>query len=370
MLIIKNGNIHNAINPEPFVADILVENGKIADIKQNIEMDGAEIFDAEGLDVYPGFIDVHTHIGMFGFSGEATKDDVEKYDNCTPNHRALDAVNIYEETFLESAKAGVTCVCTGAGSVGCVGGSHMALKTYGENRIVVDPVAMKIAFGENLKKTKVQTLTSRASVAAIIRELINKAREYGDKKEKGEAVEYNAKLEAMLPVVKGEIPLKAHAHRKDDILTAIRIAEECGVRLTLEHTTDSEGIEELLSEKGYPIAVGPYFYQPKKAENRMSSPKNAVSLIEKGCHVSVMTDSPIVATQYLSACAALLMREGLSEFEALKTITINPARHLSIENRVGSIEIGKDADLVICKGCPMQISVRPECVFISGKKVQ
>lgn len=369
MLIIKNGRIHNGIDEVPFIADILMKDGKIAQINQGIEVIDAEIYDANGYDVYPGFIDVHTHIGMFGFSGEATKDDVEKYDNCTPNHRALDAVNIYEETFLEAAKAGVTCACIGPGSVACMAGSHMAVKTYGENRIVADPVAMKIAFGENLKKTKVQTLTTRATVAATIREIIQRAKEYDKKIKNDEKYEYDPKLEALLCVVRGEIPLKAHAHRKDDILTAIRIAEECGVKLTLEHTTESEGIEDLLFEKGYPIAVGPYFYQPKKAENRMSSPKNAVRLIEKGCRVSVMTDSPIVATQYLPASAALLMREGLSEFEALKTITINPARHLGIENRVGSIEIGKDADLVICKGCPLQITVKPTAVFINGEKI-
>lgn len=369
MLIIKNGKIHNAIEPEAFVADILVENGKIADIKQNIEIDGAEIYDAEGLDVYPGFIDVHTHIGMFGYSGEATKDDVEKYDNCTPNHRAIDCVNLFENTFIEAAKEGVTCACVGPGSVACMAGSHMAVKTCGENRIVADPVAIKIAFGENLKKTRVQTLTTRATVAATIREIIQRAKEYDKKIKNDEKYEYDPKLEALLGVVRGEIPLKAHAHRKDDILTAIRIAEECGVKLTLEHTTDSEGIEELLSEKGYPIAVGPYLYQPKKAENQMSSPENAVRLIEKGCQVSVMTDSPIVASKYLTISAALLMREGLSEFEALKTITINPARHLGIENRVGSIEIGKDADLVICKGSPLQITVKPTAVFINGEKI-
>ena len=373
MLIIKNGTIHNGISKEPFVADILIQNGKIAKIEKGIENADAEIFDAENKDIYPGFIDVHTHIGMFGFSGEASKDDVEKYDNCTPNNRAVDCVNIYESTFLEAAKEGVTCVCVGPGSVGCISGNHMAIKTFGANmadRMVKEMVAMKIAFGENLKKTKVQTLTTRASVAALIRETIFAAQEYNKKIENNEPYEFNPKLEAMLPVVRGEIPLKAHAHRKDEILTAVRIAKECGVSLTLEHTTESMGIEEELLQSGYPIAVGPYFYQPKKEENRLSSPTSAVSLIRKGCNVSVMTDAPIVASKYLALSAGLLMREGLSEEDALKTITINAARHLGLEDRLGSIEVGKDADLVISKGCPLQISVKPECVFINGKKVQ
>lgn len=372
MLLIKDAVIHTAVNPEAVRGDILIKDGKIAQIGQRIAADGAEIFDAAGMDVYPGFIDAHTHIGMFGYSAPVSQDDVDLYHRCTPQQRGIDAINPEEPSFPEAVKAGVTCVCVGPGSVGCIGGTHAALKTCGscvDDMIVKDPVAMKIAFGENPKKASKDPISTRMDIASTIREALNQAKEYLRLKEDGKQPKYDPKLEALIPVIKKEIPLKAHAHRKDDIFTAIRIAKECDVRLTLEHTTDSCGIEEKLAEAGYPIAVGPYFSQPKKSENQNSDPANAVRLVEAGCRVSVTTDSPIVAEKYLPLCAGLLMREGLDEFRALQTITINPARHLGIENRVGSIEVGKDADLVVARGCPMQMTVKPEAVFVNGQMI-
>ena len=372
MLLIKQGTIHTAVSAEVFTGDILVEDGKIAEIGQNINVGNADIFDATGMDVYPGFIDAHTHIGMFGYSAPVSQDDVDLYHRCTPQQRGIDAINPEETSFPEAVKAGVTCVCVGPGSVGCIGGTHAALKTHGsrvDDMIVKDPVAMKIAFGENPKKASKDHISTRMDIASTIRDALNQTKEYLHLKENGKMPKYDPKLEALIPVVKKEIPLKAHAHRKDDIFTAIRIAKECDVRLTLEHTTDSCGIEEKLAEEGYPIAVGPYFSQPKKSENQNSDPANAVRLIEAGCNVSVTTDSPIVAEKYLPLCTGLLMREGLDEFRALQTITINPARHLGIDHKVGSIEVGKDADLVIARGCPMQMTVKPEAVFVNGKLV-
>lgn len=376
MLLIKNGTIHNAISPQPFLADILVDKGRIIKIEKNIDAIAEEIYDAEGLDIYPGFIDVHTHIGMFGFS-ELSKDDVEKYDKCTPNHRGIDIINPDEPTFKSSLAAGVTCVCVGPGSVGCIGGTHLAIKTYGErvdDMVVKDPVAMKVAFGENPKRALKDSITSRATIAATIRDTLMKTREYNELKKSANGdvfkmPRYDAKLEALIPVIEGKIPLKAHTQRKDDTFTAIRIAKECGVDLTLEHVADGGEIAEILAKEGYPVAVGPYLAQSTKWENSNKSPKAAVKMIRAGCKVSVMTDSPIIAEEYLPLVAGLLMREGLDEFEALKTITINPAKHLGIDNCVGSIEIGKDADIVICNGCPMNITVKPEAVFLNGKRV-
>ena len=372
MLLIKDAVIHTAVNPEAVRGDILIKDGKIAQVGQRIAADGAEIFDAAGMDVYPGFIDAHTHIGMFGYSAPVSQDDVDLYHRCTPQQRGIDAINPEEPSFPEAVKAGVTCVCVGPGSVGCIGGTHAALKTHGsrvDDMIVKDPVAMKIAFGENPKKASKDPISTRMDIASTIRDALNQAKEYLRMKEDGKQPKYDPKLEALIPVIKKEIPLKAHAHRKDDIFTAIRIAKECDVRLTLEHTTDSCGIEEKLAEAGYPIAVGPYFSQPKKSENQNSDPANAVRLVEAGCRVSVTTDSPIVAEKYLPLCAGLLMREGLDEFRALQTITINPAKHLGIDHRVGSIEVGKDADLVITRGCPMQMTVKPEAVFVDGQMI-
>ena len=372
MLIIKNAVIHTAVRPAVIVGDILVKNGIIAEIGQNLVAEGAEIYDAAGMDVYPGFIDAHTHIGMFGFAAPVSQDDVDLYNRCTPQQRGLDAINPEEPSFQSAVEAGITCVCVGPGSVGCIGGTHAALKTYGsrvDDMIVKNPVAMKVAFGENPKKASQDRISTRMAIASTIRDALNGAKEYLGLKEAGKQPKFDPKLEALLPVIKKEIPLKAHAHRKDDIFTAIRIAKECDVRLTLEHVTDSCGIAAELAKEGYPIAVGPYFSQPKKSENQNSDPANAVGLIEAGCNVSVMTDSPIVAEKYLPLCAGLLMREGLDEFRALQTITINPAKHLGIDHRVGSIEVGKDADFIITKGCPMQMTVKPEAVFMNGQKV-
>lgn len=377
MLLIKNAVIHTAVNPETVCGDILIKDGKFAQIGGNLAADGAEIYDAAGMDVYPGFIDAHTHIGMFGFSAPMSQDDVDLHDRCTPQQRGIDAINPEEPSFQSAVEAGVSCVCVGPGSVGCIGGTHVALKTYGsrvDDMIVKDPVAMKIAFGENPKKASQDRISTRMAIATTIRDALNEAKEYLRIKETagndtGKLPKYDPKLEALIPVIKKEIPLKAHAHRKDDIFTAIRIAKECDVRLTLEHATDCAGIAEDLAESGCPIAVGPYFSQPKKSENQNLDPANAVKLIEAGCSVSVMTDAPIVAEKYLPLCAGLLMREGLDEFRALQTITINPAKHLGIDHRVGSIEVGKDADFVITRGCPMEMTVKPEAVFIDGAKV-
>ena len=377
MLIIKDAKIHTAVDPAVIAGDILVKDRKIAQIGQNLAADGAEVYDAAGMDVYPGFIDAHTHIGMFGYSALVSQDDVDLHDRCTPQQRGVDCVNPEEPSFREAVEAGVTCVCVGPGSVGCIGGTHVALKTYGsrvDDMIVKDPVAMKIAFGENPKKASKDHISTRMNIASTIRDALNRAKEYLRIKEAagndtGKLPKYDPKLEALIPVIKKEIPLKAHAHRKDDIFTAIRIAKECDVHLTLEHTTDSCGIEQELVKEGYPIAVGPYFSQPKKSENQNSDPANAVKLIEAGCSVSVTTDSPIIAEKYLPLCAGLLMREGLDEFRALQTITINPAKHLGIDAVVGSIEIGKDADLVLTRGCPMEMTVKPEAVFVSGEMV-
>ncbi len=369
MLLIKNGIIHDAVNPAPYSADILIENGKIARIAPAIQAD-AETFDAQGMDIYPGFIDAHTHIGMFGYGGVRTQDDVEKGDRCVPNHRAVDAINPQEDSFENARRGGVTTVCIAPGSVSCIGGSAVAMKTYGvriDDMIVKNPVAMKIAFGENPKSALTDKVTSRLTIAATIRDILYAAKEYAQKKSAGVSVAYSPKLEALLPVIRKEIPLKAHTHRCDDIFTAIRIAKELDVNLTLEHVSDGGMIAQTLAQEGYPVVVGPFMGQAKKDENKHSSAENGIKMIKAGCSVSVMTDSPIIREDHLPLCAGLFMREGLDEFEALKTITINPARHLGIADRVGSLEVGKDADLVLARGCPMDMRVKPEIVFGNGQ---
>ena len=215
--------------------------------------------------------------------------------------------------------------------------------------IVKDPVAMKIAFGENPKDKLQKKLTTRMTAVASIRAALDRAVNYLQRKERGEAIAYDAGCEALIPVLKKQIPLKAHVHRSDDIFSAIRLAKEYDLLLTLEHVSDGACIADILAKESYPIAAGPYISQPKKEEN-------------KNAH--------IVSEEYLSICAGLLVREGLTEFEALQTVTVNPAKHLGIRHRVGALEEGLDADIVVTNGSILDIFVRPEAVFVNGELVE
>lgn len=373
-LLIKGGRIHDAVHEAPFVSDIYIEDGTIRAIGEDTPApEGCKVFDASGKDIYPGLIDAHTHIGMFGHSGTSNKDDVEKYKRCTPENRIRDAVNPFEDSFRRAVRGGVTCVCVAPGSVNCMGGTALAMKTHGrriDDMIVKDPVAMKVAFGENPKDKLQQKLTTRMTAVADIRATLDKALWYLERKERGDALPKDAGCEALIPVLRKQIPLKAHAHRCDDIFTAIRLAKEYDLLLTLEHCSDSLPIADILAKEGYPICAGPYMSQPKKEENRNGHASVAAALVKAGCRVSVMTDSPIVSEEYLSLLAGLLIREGLTEFEALQTVTVNPAMHLGIRDRVGAIEAGLDADLIVCAGSVLDITVRPEAVFVNGELVR
>lgn len=372
-LLIRGGRIHDAVREEAYISDVYIEDGKIRTIGKNLTVaEDCPVYDAAGKDLWPGLIDAHTHVGMFGHSGTSNKDDVEKYEQCTPQNRIIDAVNPGEDSFRRALRGGVTCVCVTPGSVNCMGGTALAMKTYGrriDDMIVKNPVAMKIAFGENPKDKLQKKLTTRMTAVASIRAALDKAVCYLQRKERGEAAAYDAGCEALIPVLKKQIPLKAHVHRSDDIFSAIRLAKEYDLLLTLEHVSDGAGIADILAQEGYPIAVGPYLSQPKKEENQNAHPSVAVELARAGCRVSVMTDAPIVSEEYLSLCAGLLMREGLTEFEALQTVTVNPAEHLGIRDRVGALEEGLDADIIVCEGSPLDISVRPEAVFVNGELV-
>lgn len=372
-LMIKGGRIHDGVHAAPYMADIYIENGIFRAIGENLPLpEGCEIFDASGRDIFPGLIDAHSHIGMFGHSGTSNKDDVEKYKRCTPENRIRDTVNPLEDSFRRAVRGGVTCVCVAPGSVNCMGGTALAMKTSGrriDDMIVKDPVAMKIAFGENPKDKLQQKLTTRMTIASELRAQLDKAKFYLQQKEAGSPLPPDPGCEALIPVLKKQIPLKAHAHRCDDIFSAIRLAREYDLKLTLEHCSDSAPIADILAAEGYPICAGPYISQPKKEENQNGHASVAAALVKAGCRVSVMTDAPIASEEYLGLLAGLLVREGLTEFEALQTVTVNPAAHLGIRDRVGAIEAGLDADLVVCRGSVLDSRVRPEAVFIEGKQV-
>lgn len=380
MLCVKNGLIHDAVNREAYQGDILIEDGKIKAIGKELALEeGTEVIDAEGLMVYPGFVEAHCHLGLDNYAcGFEGHDYNEMTDILSPQLRGIDSINPMDPTLEMAAQGGVTCVAAGPGSANVLGGTFVAMKTVGkriDKMVVKNPVAMKCAFGENPKRCyKDKTSSCRMDIASKLRETLNRARDYMERKElAGEDVSkrpaYDPKLEALLPVLKKEIPLKAHAHRADDIFTAIRVAKECDVDLTLEHVTDGSLIVEELAAENYPVAVGPSFGHATKLELINKSFETPGLLAKAGCQVSIITDSPVIPQQYLALCAGLAVQSGMDEFDALKAITINPAKHIGVADRVGSLEVGKDADIVIADGSPLVSTTKIWKVLIDGKIV-
>ena len=378
MLLIRNGLIFDAVHREPYTADILVKDGKIAEIGAGLTA-ACPTFDAAGRQVNPGFVEAHCHIGLdgsgIGFEGD---DCNEMTDILTPQLRAIDGIYPQDPTFREALEAGVTTVCTGPGSANVLGGQFAVIKTAGhrvDDMIVRPFAAMKCAFGENPKRCyKDKNNYSRMSTAAKLREALMKAQEYDAKKQAAgddpaKRPPLDVKLEALLPVLHGEVPLKAHAHRADDIFTAIRIAKEFGVRLTLEHVTEGHLIAEDLAKEDYPMAVGPSLTYASKFELRNKSFTTPGILAKAGCRVSIITDSPVIPQSYLPLCAALAVRAGMDPFDALRAITIRPAEHIGAADRVGSIERGKDADFVVMDGPWDAVSSGVKAVFVNGEKV-
>lgn len=380
--IIKNGLIHDAVHREAYVADILLADGKIAAIGGGLTAPAdAAVFDADGLEVYPGFVDAHTHIGLDGYGiGYEGCDYNEMNDIWTPQLRAIDGINPRDPSLADARRAGVTCVCTGPGSANVLGGTFLAMKTVGDRvdkMVVRDPVAMKCAFGENPKRCyRDKCDSTRMSTAAFLRGALMQARDYGARKQaaNGDITKmpvYNQKLEALLPVLAREIPLKAHAHQANDIFTALRIAREFNLRLTLEHVTEGHLIaDELAGEKDVPMAVGPSLTFASKFELQNKSWSTPAVLTAAGCHVSIITDSSVIPQQYLPLCAGMAIKAGMDPFDALKAITINPAEHIGVADRVGSLEVGKDADLVITAGSPFEVLTEVKAVFIDGARIE
>lgn len=380
-LLIKGGLIHDAVNKSPYIADILVSEGKIARIEQDIvPEEGMKTVDATGLYVYPGLVDAHSHIGLDGYGiGFEGQDYNEMNDILTPHLRAIDAINPMDPTLLQAALGGVTSVATGPGSSNVLGGTFAAIKLSGlriDKMIIREKVAMKCAFGENPKRIyKDKNNYSRMSTAAKLREALYQAKEYREKLQNaGEDISkrpaFNMKLEALLPVLEREIPLKAHAHRADDIFTAIRIAKEFNLKLTIEHCTEGHLIAEELAAEGYPVAVGPSFGHATKFELRNKTFATPGILSKAGLSVSIITDSPVIPQQYLALCAGLAVKSGMDSFEALKAITINPARHIGIEDRVGSLTVGKDGDILLADGDILASTTRVLRTYIDGKLIE
>lgn len=386
MICIKNGLINDAVNREPYVADILVSDatsegiGKILAIGPNLEVpEGVEVIDASGLEVYPGFVEAHCHTGLDGHgAGRVQMDYNEKNDIVTPQLRAIDGINPMDEGMRVAALAGVTTVCTGPGSTNVLGGTFAAVKTWGDridNMIVKEAIGMKCAFGENPKNYHSKFTTSRMTTAFYLRQALAQAREYMEKKEAAgddasRRPALDMKMEALIPVLKKEIPLKAHAHAAQDFFTALRIAREFDVNITLEHVTEGHLVVDELVKENVPLAIGPTMTGGSKYELRNISWQTPKVLAEAGCQVSIITDAQVIPQEFLPVCAGIAVEGGMDPFMALQAITINPAKHCLIEDRVGSLEEGKDADIVIADGSPLTVPTKIHYVFIDGKVIK
>jgi len=381
--------IHAKLFPmdSPMIPDgyLAVEDGKITGIGPMSDPcleDFGEEIDAGGAFLYPGFIDAHTHLGLWedglGFEGE---DGNESTDPSTPHLRALDGLNPFDRCFSEAAEAGITTVLTGPGSANPIGGQMVALKTREaplDDRIVREPCAMKFALGENPKMTyseKSHTPVTRMATAAIIREQLFLADRYRRDKRAaaggdGDEPEFDMKCEALIPVLEGACPVHFHAHRADDIATAIRIAEEFALHYVIVHATEGHLIAEWMKEKGARVLAGPLLCDRSKPEMRNLTPASAGKMQEAGLPLAIVTDHPVIPVQYLTLCAALAVREGLDREAALRAITIEAAKICGIEDRVGSLTKGKDADFVLFDGDLLEFSRKPRAVYIDGKQVR
>lgn len=383
MLLIKNGKVLTMAGEVYEQGDILIDGAKIKAVGENLEVpENTEIIDAKGMWVMPGMVDPHCHIGMWengmGFEGA---DGNEMTDPVTPELRAIDAINPEDYCFQEAWEHGITTVVTGPGSANVIGGQFVALKTFGrrvDDMIIKEPLAIKVAFGENPKKVydgQHKAPSTRMATASILRQALVKAQEYQKKIEKGKKdpdkmPERDLKMEALVMVLNKEIPIKAHAHRADDILTALRIAKEFHIDITIEHCTEGYRIIDYLLEENAKIIVGPLFSDRSKIELKNMTFKAPGILSKAGVKVAMMTDHPVIPIQHLPVCAAIAVREGMDEMEALKSITINAAEVTGIGDRVGSLEPGKDADVVIFDGHPLDVRSKTVWVFINGQAVK
>lgn len=377
MLLIKNGLLYPMDGRTPFTGDIIVDNGRIQAIGTGLSAEGATVYNATGKQVFPGFIDAHCHIGMCEDGMGAEGDDVnEVSDPITPQLRAIDGLNPFDPCFKEAREAGVTTVVTGPGSANVIGGQFAALKTFGqslEDMLIRDSIAMKAAIGENPKRVygdqKVTPYT-RMAIAGLFRKAMTDAAEYRDALQKAETdpdkkPERNMMLDALLPVLDGTLPLKIHAHRADDILTALRLAKEFHLHVTIDHCTEGHLIADVLqtriAEQHAGIILGPLISERCKIELRNLSYEAPRILHEKGIPFAIMTDHPVVPIQYLPVEAGLAVRSGLDETAALAAITIHAAQIIGLADQIGTLTAGKDADIVIFDGHPFDF--RAHCVL-------
>ena len=379
-MLIKNAKIYTMDRPgiieNGFIA---VKNGKIIEVgdMKLCPKNDDEVIDADKMCAVPGYIDAHSHIGMWedglGFEGD---DGNEETDPITPQLRAIDAINPMDRAFKEALSAGITTVVTGPGSANPIGGQLLSMKTYGhctDKMVLKAPLAVKMAFGENPKtiyNDKNQSPITRMAVASEIREALFKAQEYLARLEdfkdenRDDPPDFDMKSEALIPLLKREIQLHAHAHRADDIFTAIRIAEEFNLDLVLVHATEGYLIADDIKEKNIPVLIGPIISDRSKPELRNQSDGAAATLANSGVSLAIICDHPVTPQKFLAFSAKIAIENGLDDYEALKAITCNPADICSLSDRVGRIKKGMDADILLGKE---PLMTKPKTVIAGGK---
>lgn len=379
-MLIINGKICTMAGKPVERGYVRTEGSKIAEVgtMSSLEKrtDEEQVLDVEGAWVLPGLIEAHCHIGITEEKYGTIGDDCNEQTNpVTPGLRAIDAVNPMEPAFHDAIEAGITSVMAGPGSANAIGGQFVFMKTQGrcvDNMTLLFPAAMKAALGENPKTVygdQGKTPATRMGTAALIRRTLMEAVQYGKDKEKGRLEKENFDLEPWIPVLRREIPMKIHAHRADDILTAIRIAKEFRVDITIDHGTEGHLIADEIKESGFPVIVGPGLTSRSKLEVQYLNFKTNKVLWDAGVLIAVTTDHPVVLIQYLPICAGLAVKSGLPLEEGLKAITINAAKICRVDNRVGSLEQGKDADIAIFTGNPMEVFTETLYTIIDGEIV-
>ncbi len=374
MLAFINAEIWTAANGKLKNAKILLQDGKISAIGQDIAIPAAaKVIDAEGKIITPGLIDTHSHVGVMEESIGWAGDDVnECTDPNTAQVRALDGINPYDQGFEDCLAGGVTTVQVGPGSGNVIGGEMVVLKTAGsvvDQMVIKQLSGMKAALGENPKNvygSQKKMPSTRMGSAAVLRTALLDAKNYLLKKEAGKEQAFDMRKENLGKVLTREIPLRIHAHRADDIMTALRIAEEFQIEISLEHCTEGDKVAELIAAKGIYAAVGPTMSAKSKVELKDLGYHTPVALAKAGVAFSIISDHPIIPEKYLHISAGLAIREGLDEEIAFQAITEIPAKMLGLFDRIGSLEVGKDADLVVWSEDPFELMAQVCYTVING----
>ncbi len=380
MLLVDHGTVYTMEGQVLEGGYVLCREEKILEVGEDFEKskyaaekDGMEQIDATGCIVMPGLIEAHCHVGITEEQKGLEGDDCnEVTEPVTPQLRAIDAVNPMDAAFANAMEAGITGLMVGPGSSNVVGGQFAFVKTYGrciDEMVVKAPAAMKVAFGENPKKnygSQGNIPSTRMAIAAMLREELTKARAYAANRDETQP---DFRMEPWLPVLSGEIPLKAHVHRTDDILTVIRIGKEFGLEVTLDHCSEGHLIQEEIAESGYSAIVGPAMTSRNKIEVRYVDFKTPGELRRAGVTVAITTDHPVTLIQYLPLCAGMAVKKGMDFMEALKAITIDAAKICRVDDRVGSLKPGKDADIAVFNGNPLEIFTENLYTVINGRIV-